>query len=47
MARLVWRRLAVMNRMRLLSLVPEPGPRRPYALSVLVTMFGFGLVMTA
>lgn len=33
--------------MRLISLVPEPGPRRPYALSVLVTMFGFGLVMTA
>lgn len=33
--------------MRLLSLVPEPGPRRLYALSVLVTMFGFGLVMTA
>jgi MFS family permease len=30
-----------------MSLVPEPGPRRPYALSVLVTMFGFGLVMTA
>jgi MFS family permease len=27
--------------------VPERGPRRPYALSVLVTMFGFGLVMTA
>jgi MFS family permease len=33
--------------MRLMSLVPERGPRRPYALSVLVTMFGFGLVMTA
>jgi MFS family permease len=33
--------------MSLRSLVPEPGPRRPYALSVLVTMFGFGLVMTA
>jgi MFS family permease len=30
-----------------MSLVPERGPRRPYALSVLVTMFGFGLVMTA
>jgi MFS family permease len=33
--------------MSLSSLVPERGPRRPYALSVLVTMFGFGLVMTA
>jgi MFS family permease len=33
--------------MRLTSLVPERGPRRPYALSILVTMFGFGLVMTA
>jgi len=33
--------------MSLSSLVPEQGPRRPYALSVLVTMFGFGLVMTA
>jgi MFS family permease len=33
--------------MNLRSLVPERGPRRPYALSVLVTMFGFGLVMTA
>jgi hypothetical protein len=33
--------------MRLLSLVPERGPRRPYALSVLVSMLGFGLVMTA
>jgi MFS family permease len=30
-----------------MSLVPERGPRRPYALSVLVTMLGFGLVMTA
>jgi MFS family permease len=33
--------------MRPIPLVPERGPRRPYALSVLVTMFGFGLVMTA
>jgi MFS family permease len=30
-----------------MSLVPERGPRRLYALSVLVTMLGFGLVMTA
>jgi MFS family permease len=33
--------------MKLTSLVPERGPRRVYGLTMLVTMFGFGLVMTA
>jgi hypothetical protein len=28
-------------------LVPEPGPRRVYALSILINSFGFGLIMTA
>jgi MFS transporter len=31
----------------LTSLVPEPGPRRVYALSLLVNSFGFGLILPA
>src|ERR1700722_13631635 len=29
------------------ALVPEPGPRRVYALATLVNTFGFGLVVTS
>jgi MFS family permease len=29
------------------SLIPDPGPERTYALSVLINIFGFGLIMTA
>ena len=31
----------------LTALVPEPGPRRVYALSILVNSFGFGLILPA
>jgi len=31
----------------LTALVPEPGPRRVYALSMLINTFGFGLIMAA
>jgi MFS family permease len=40
--------LLILNPSRVLaSLVPEPGARRVYALSILINSFGFGLILTA
>ena len=41
-----WAGLTSPNSMRT-TLLPEPGPRRVYAIATLVNTFGFGLVVTS